>query len=816
VKSLPNQSSRRSKRKQDGIDPTVSALNTSAKKLLSSIDNGYNERQLLSDKDSIIQKILTDELDLAKGISNGNIVDFVSSLAQDTARRNGTDPKEVDGYSLFTEDVGNLFGYFQELYKNRYIELSDLYFISKFIPALGEAVKTTLDSIVSADDFSTSITRNLVFSSTLTEPEKNTVIAEINRIEKKEHLLKKLRNVVYKKALVSGCHYVYCVPYKDLFSEYDRLVKSGRIKDNMLINQAIARNGALGQNTDTQRKRGFVLNNQSTTSAFRGTTESHTKSGIKPDYAAALENFSEDSQAIVEEAFTKFKSYIPEDQGLSEVEESLISAFENCYIADTDYLVEALEGFSSVEFMKNCLSPYRDVFGGNGIMNDQITTTDGTANTDPQKPEKFDVQGSYIKYIDANHLVPCEIYNQTIGYFHVVDMTAKKKANQINTGMTQTNIMMSSSNIFSSVTLADDTKKKATQNIVDAIAEGIISNFSNKFVNKNSDFKKLIGDCIIANGLMNSTFQIQFIPAKYIVAFPVNEDEKGMGQSILQDSLFPAKMLLSLIVSKLLLYMNKSGSKSIAYIRKGPVNVDASNHVQRTIRMLQESQITFSDLLSTNLAFSKFARYGNVQLPMAKNGDRLIEFETQEGQDVDLHTPMEEFLEKLTIMGSGVPSVILEYTDAADYAKSLVTANIKFAGRCASLQSDLEEPTTELYKMLLETSSLPDDLKNRAIKGFEFKLCRPRVLSNMNMSDYISQLDGLTRSIATLLLGENSEGEDAEKIRTFFIRNISKKLLPFIDWDDYQKMIEQAKIEASKDVDLDKKAEDISDEEDEY
>lgn len=232
--------------------------------------------------------------------------------------------------------------------------------------------------------------------------------------------------------------------------------------------------------------------------------------------------------------------------------------------------------------------------------------------------------------------------------------------------------------------------------------------------------------------------------------------------------------------------------------------------------MLQESQITFSDLLSTNLAFSKFARYGNVQLPMAKNGDRLIEFETQEGQDVDLHTPMEEFLEKLTIMGSGVPSVILEYTDAADYAKSLVTANIKFAGRCASLQSDLEEPTTELYKMLLETSSLPDDLKNRAIKGFEFKLCRPRVLSNMNMSDYISQLDGLTRSIATLLLGENSEGEDAEKIRTFFIRNISKKLLPFIDWDDYQKMIEQAKIEASKDVDLDKKAEDISDEEDEY
>ena len=38
---------------------------------------------------------------------------------------------------------------------------------------------------------------------------------------------------------------------------------------------------------------------------------------------------------------------------------------------------------------------------------------------------------------------------------------------------------------------------------------------------------------------------------------------------MLQDALFPAKMLLSTIISKLLLYMNKSGNKTIAYVRKG-------------------------------------------------------------------------------------------------------------------------------------------------------------------------------------------------------------------------------------------------------
>ena len=129
---------------------------------------------------------------------------------------------------------------------------------------------------------------------------------------------------------------------------------------------------------------------------------------------------------------------------------------------------------------------------------------------------------------------------------------------------------------------------------------------------------------------------------------------------------------------------------------------------------MQESNITFGDLLSTNLSFAKFAPYGNIQIPTARNGDRLVDFETQEGQTVELKPEFEDWLEKMAIMGTGVPSVILEYTDAADYAKSLVTANIKFAGRIATLQSDLEEATTDLYIRLIEDSSLDDDLKKKA------------------------------------------------------------------------------------------------------
>ena len=549
--------------KDPKVDRRIGALDIAAKKLISSIDNGYNERTLLSSKDDRIQEIINNELDLAKGVSKGSIVDFTTLMAKDSARYNGRDPNEVDGYTLFTEDIGNLFGYFQEIYKNRYIELADLKFITKFIPAIGEAVKTTLDSIVQSDDMSETISRNIELGPSLTNVEKAQVMAEIERIETDEKLLKKLRNIVYKKTLVSGNYYVYRIPYNDLFQEYDRLVKTGRIINNQFVNNALAR----GNMSKDAKKKGFNLKNVG-------------KSGLFATEAAAemepvVENgFSPENTQIINSAL---ESLIASDKDFEKSRDNLKRAFEtsfeNVSIVDSDVLVEALEGFSSLKFMEDNIASYRQVFGGNGFIDEKLTATpEATFGNDNYTPEKFNVQGTYIKYIDANRIVPVKVYNQIIGYLHVHDTSATKKATGLANMQTQvstTNLIAPSSNVFSSVQLTEDKRNKAVQSIVDAVSDGIISNFSNKFVNKNADFKRLIADCIVANGLINSTFQIQFIPAKYITPFAINEDENGMGVSMLQDALFPAKMLLSTIIAKLLLYMNKSGNKTIAYVRKG-------------------------------------------------------------------------------------------------------------------------------------------------------------------------------------------------------------------------------------------------------
>lgn len=758
---------------QDASSKKVSALDSVAHKLLSTIDSGFSERQILNSKDQRIQNIINDELNLAKGVSGGSIVDFVTTMTSNKVNHQTQNPMaDIDSSELFTKDIGNIFGYFQDMYKNRYIELTDLKFISKFIPALGEAVKTTLDSIVGSDDLSATLTRNLILGDILTDEEKAQAIGEIERIEKSEKLLKKLRNGVYKKALVGGSHYIYAVSYSELFQEYDRLLKAGKVQNGIILNTPMTKRSSNGVG-----KKGFNLANEST--------------GYESDYDIVQEACGiSDMESALE------KSNLFSKDELKKMNTSLEGCGLNVQTSNSPFLTEALEALAANDIYMNDLSGYANTFGGVGKLNDKFYgVSDGTGGieTNP-KGSKFNTTGTYIKYIDASKIVPVKVYNQMVGYFHVHDATATKKANALHSDQ---NALMGSVNLFANINLNDNKREDAVRLIVDTISDGIIANFSNRFVNNNSEYKKLIADCIVANGMVNNNLQIQFIPASQIIPFVVNEDDDGIGQSILSDSLFPARLLLNLIISKMLLYMNKSGNRTLAFVRKGPIDMNNSNHIQRTLRQLQESNITFADLLSTNLSFAKFAPYGNLQIPTARNGDRLVDFETQEGQTVDMKPEFEDWLEKMAIMGTGVPSVILEYTDAADYAKSIVTANIKFAGRVATYQSDLEEATTLLYKILIQNSNLDGNIKEKVLRNFAFKLPRPRVIANANLSDYLSTMQSTATTLADLYLGQDP-GEEVEKnfarIRDEFIKQTVIDSLPFISWDECKTRFEMAKL----------------------
>lgn len=811
------------------IAKNASTLDRVSDRIFRTIDSAYDDKRLLNSQNSGFQAIIDRQLNMAKGVASGDIVDFIAALKVQNhgsmvAMRQTAGP--LDATDLFTENIGDIFGYFQDIYKNRYLEVSDLKFISKFVPSLGEAVKTTLDSIVTSDDVSESITRNLVLENVVDEQVSKPIIAEIERMEDEYKLLRKLKNIAYNKTLVTGTYYVYCIGYKELFEDYSTGVKNGKytrkdqagmyMQGNVRLpkRKAGKNNAPKGGNTDRNPlglpgSESILITDISSEPALEAFGEEAStlvnhRQIRKCSLSDAMESTFKDIKSFAQKSATKNIGKGATSITGSVTGDQLVKAVESdlpcIYFCDSDIPFEAMQDADSLMAIEGA---YEDIFGNNASSSmkaaekklQEIADGGADGTYDPndvshRSGEKFDVSGTYLKWIDYKYIIPVEILGKTVGYYHVLT-TKKAKTNLGGSGSILSNSTM---NLFSQVNVTEQKKEEAIQSIVSSISNAILDQFGAKFVRKNAAFKQLIADCIIANGLCNNDYMIQFIPADKIVVFKVNEDEQGHGESILQNSLFPAHLLLSLLVCKELNYINKSGNKTIAHISNGGIDESNVNQIQRIIRNLQEANVTFNDLLSTNLVFSKFARDSNLAMPKDRQGQRLVEFEVQEGQQIELNTEFENKLEQMAIMGTGVPSVIMEYLGNVDVAKEIVSANIKFAGRVANLQADLEEPTTELYKKILMNSNLTDDQKNLINTSFKFKLPRPRILANANNVDAISSLQSMAQMIADIMVGQNSTDEDAPLVKDELIKIIVEEEAPFFDKTKYDKRLAEARI----------------------
>ena len=725
----------------------VSALDKVARSILSVVDPNYKEKSILDNKNQEFRSIIDRELNLSKGVSGGSIVDFIASMQINTAKQNGTYTKEMELHKddLFTKDIGNVFSYYQEVYKNRYLELTDLKFIAKFIPSMGESVRTTLDAITSSDSISDTINFIFKLPASISEEDESAIRKEISRVEEELKLRKKIRNIVYKNTLVGGSNFVYRISYKELFEKYSAL-KSEEMKNKEV---------KTGSNIASNKKANESIN--------------------VVDYMPAIESYvnhmddNYDNKLVASEKNNILKScqeYLPkitiDNTGIIY---NVLESFSNFNVDELQVVMEAKEASKRNDKKQK------------SVLNGMMFTTDGTKdlNEAKAKAENFDITGTYIKYISSNNIVKVKAFEDTvIGYF-VVHKTSKTKKN----GRGLTNLQ---NHLFDNTRLAERKREDAVNKIIDTISSSILSSFSNKFVSENSEYKKLIADCIVANGIDND-YNVQFIPAEYIEEFKVNEDENGDGVSIISDSLFPCKLLLDLIIGKMSNYFNKTGTKNIAHVYKGPMNRHSLNQTDRIIRDLQESGISINDILTPNVMFNKLNRDNNIVMPMTSNGKKLIEFEQLEGQQIDMSTDYENKLEKMGVMASGVPSVIMDYEGQADFAKQIVSGNIKWAGRVCTYQSDLEPPTTSLYVYLLQNGNLNENQKEIVRTGLKVTLPRPRALFVGNNTEFLRSVVDGAETIAKLVYPDDNQEPNVAKMRAELILELVRDQANFFDWD---------------------------------
>ena len=700
------------------------------------IDSNKNSIDAMSEK---IKRVIADDMEEMKTYGGENDLSrFLMNTIANSNKFGNTiiDQKNTDTglESLFLSGDGNIFSTFEERFKNKALLFNDLEIISEQLVELSEAINTTRDDIVSSDDVGADISRSLTFSVDGTDDEKyDELVEEVKKQEVQHGLNYLVREHIVPKTLKYGEYFVYIIPEAKLY--------------------------------ENAQKRKLELTN-----------------------GAAME--STDAKVFLESL--KLDKNIYKDVKPNDMVEYLS---ENIKINNADIPLPILENKQMVGAMKdlaqfNSLSTMLKQNKGKKKNDDNGINKYSTLGfSDGVKSLKVDdwsgVKGCYIKLLDPKKIIPIKLLNYTIGYYYIHDVDMEVTNHHCKHGHRFTNVLDNVTN-----------KSANQQNLVANIADAVVRSFNKDYLNNNPEFKELIINSLMYNDMYKKKLHYQFIPGDHICRFSINEDENGNGQSMIYKSLFYAKLYLSLLVFNMVTYLTKSQDTLVTYVKTSGIDKNMINKTMDVARQWKSKQIGIGDLMDYSSIYGKIGTGRDLFIPEGESGERGLSWDVIQGQDVNMQDDLMEQLKQSFINGTGVPSVIMNYINEADFAKTLVMANAKHLRRVMMYQDNFNEDLTEMYQKILCYCT---DIEMEDIANFKYTLQRPKTLPNNNLVDMMGYGDQILDFLEKSVFGQYMEETDELNMsKDLFRKEMSRKVLPMMPWEIVDDILEKVKIDVVK------------------
>lgn len=187
--------------------------------------------------------------------------------------------------------------------------------------------------------------------------------------------------------------------------------------------------------------------------------------------------------------------------------------------------------------------------------------------------------------------------------------------------------------------------------------------------------------------------------------------------------------------------------------------------------------------------------------------EKPIDFETLQGMDVDADNDFLQFLLKSMIIGTDVPVNYIDANQEVDFARTLVMQNSSFVRRVISDQNSFSPSFSKMIQILYHneylltnnnTDNKNDELKNENVELNELKIIFPvPVFLSLNATnDQISSSSQLIDFITSVYVDDNAE--NAAELKIEFKKEIVRKILPNINWDEYDKLFKKVNIDINE------------------
>lgn len=773
--SLVQRMQKRFNRNMDGVtslldDMSITLYGTRTRDESDRLNDRFNE--IMSEKiDGITGNGTNDYttfigqlFDSNKPGSSGVISTLNSKLDLD-ARGNGMNPEQ----------------FITDQYKNRMLKQADAHQIANQLIELNEAKSVMRDAILSADLNTGRINRTISFDKTTVNDVDDDWIPVIENMEKHLDLPKKIKDFIVDNTLSFGEYYVYHIPYHELFSDFAKRYAHGKRESG----------------------RGLFFESADLADDIETLTIEYLSTGTSKEDKVFMEDVTDEIASVLGyEKKGKDKTEITDDL------RKLISS-DRITVSTSHIPIPFIEsgenGFEMYqEFAEEFLSSDCSYFTEDGSIKkepgkpgrrpknpkegkkldtdeDAFLRAYGNSMYDNEgvykqsKDEKFeDIKDCYMKMVEPTRMLPVEIMGHTMFYLYI---------------QTEEAAPLQSILSYQTQMKTNDPSNKLNT-LVDEVASKVVSKFDKNFVAKNKDFKDLIVAALSYYDMGNTKIHFQLIPKEYVTAFKINVDAEGHGHSMLEPSLFYAKLYLMMYLFKIVTMVTKSNDQQINYIRQSGIDKETYNKAQRIIRQKQARRITVNDMFSYTGVINKIASGSEVYMPLGKNGEKPIETEILSGQSVDMNNDFMETTRNNYILATGVPSAIMNYLNEADFAKSIETANTKMNGRVINYQIDLNEPLTKLYQTLARfTTSMPEEV----IQSLRVTLPEPKGTSNITTQELINNYTTLQEFLVKLHFGESPDDDVHVKL---FIKELASLHLPMINFDKIEEIYKRTKMTA--------------------
>lgn len=702
------------------------------------VDANKTSMDTMSEK---IKRVIADDMEEMKTYGGENdlsrfLMNTIQNSGSTKFSSNITDPRNPENTleNLFTSGEGSIFTSFQERFKNKALLFNDLEIISEQLVELSEAINTTRDDIVSSDDVGADISKSLTFS-----------VDGVEDDEKYDELVEEVK----RQEQIHGLNYIireHIVPKTLKYGEYYvYVIPESKLYENAQKRKLELTNGATMEAADAK--------------AFLETLDKSIQKDVKPD---------------------DMITYLSENIKINNVDIPLPILENNNMVG----AMKDLAQFNSLStLLKQNKGKKKKANGENKYSS--LGFSDGVKSF---KVEDWsEVKGCYIKLLDPKKVIPVKLMNYTIGYYYIHD-----------TDLDVTNHHCAHGHRFSNVIDNMSNKSANQQNLIANIADAVVKSFNKQYLNDNIEFKELIINSLLYNDMYKKKLHYQFIPGDHICRFSVNEDENGNGQSMIYKSLFYAKLYLSLLVFNMITYLTKSQDTIVTYVKTSGIDKNVVNKTMDVARQWKAKQIGIGDLMDYSSIYSKIGTGRDLFIPEGESGERGLSWDVIQGQDVDMQNEMMEQLKQAFINGTGVPSVIMNYINEADFAKTLVMANAKHLRRVMMYQDNFNEDITNMYQKILCYCT---DIELEDIANFKYTLQRPKTLPNNNLVDLLGYGDQILDFVEKSEFGQfTEETPELNTTKDMFRREFSRKVLPMLPWELIDEIMEQVKLDVVKDT----------------